>query len=116
MSHSWSGNVRELRNVVEFAIALADGPIVLAEDVSEALGSSRSLLPGACPPARERLVSVLECCGWNTALAAERLGVHRSNVYRMMARLGIAGPRRRHIPGSGFGLGRASAHLPGEVA
>jgi DNA-binding NtrC family response regulator len=33
MSHSWPGNVREMRNVVERAAALADGPTITRADL-----------------------------------------------------------------------------------
>jgi two-component system response regulator HydG len=98
VSHSWPGNVRELRNVVEFAIALADGSSVGSSEVSEALGASAALA-GSDERSfmRHRLVAVLAECGGDTARAAERLGLHRSNVYRMMRRLGVSTRQRRHL-------------------
>src|SRR4029077_16868588 len=33
MSHSWPGNVREMRNVVERASALSDGPVITRADL-----------------------------------------------------------------------------------
>jgi len=33
MSHSWPGNVREMRNVVERAAALSDGPVITRADL-----------------------------------------------------------------------------------
>ena len=38
---------------------------------------------------RRRLMDVLIECRTDTALAGERLGVHRGTVYRRMAQLGI---------------------------
>ena len=34
MSHTWAGNVRELRNVVERAGALSDGPVITRQDLT----------------------------------------------------------------------------------
>jgi DNA-binding NtrC family response regulator len=33
MSHPWPGNVREMRNVVERAAALSDGPVITRQDL-----------------------------------------------------------------------------------
>jgi DNA-binding NtrC family response regulator len=33
MTHSWAGNVREMRNVVERAAALSDGPVITRQDL-----------------------------------------------------------------------------------
>src|SRR5262249_56006119 len=33
MSHAWPGNVREMRNVVERAAALSDGPVITRADL-----------------------------------------------------------------------------------
>jgi DNA-binding NtrC family response regulator len=99
LNHAWPGNVRELRNVVEFAMALADGPIVRAAEVSEALGARASFAARDDRTwMRNHLVAVLADCGGDTARAAERLGLHRSNVYRLMRRLGIGTKQRRHVP------------------
>jgi DNA-binding NtrC family response regulator len=98
MSHTWPGNIRELRNVVEFAMALADGPIIGVTEVAEALGAHVSVAPRddwVCT--RQRLMSVLAECGGDTARVADHLGLHRSNVYRMMRRLGISTPRRQRL-------------------
>lgn len=34
MTHQWAGNVRELRNVVERACALSDGPVITRQDLT----------------------------------------------------------------------------------
>ena len=35
MPHSWPGNIRELRNVIERAVALCDGAVIRFEDLPE---------------------------------------------------------------------------------
>jgi DNA-binding NtrC family response regulator len=117
LSHTWPGNVRELRNIVEFAMALADGPIVGAAEVSEALGVRASVAPHSERASmRHHLVTVLADCGGDTARAAERLGMHRSNVYRMMRRLGIHTRQRRHLLVEPAADASPPAGLPGESA
>lgn len=100
--YDWPGNVRELRHVVERAVAFSGKSVVERGDVEAALrpagalhSSVRSIQPGDPfdTPARRRLLSVLEECGWDTARAASRLGIHRATIYRRMSRLGIITPR-----------------------
>jgi DNA-binding NtrC family response regulator len=98
MGHTWPGNIRELRNVVEFAMALAEGPVIGVAEITEALGAQ-----GSSPRRddrswmRQRLVSALAECDGDTTRVAHRLGLHRSNVYRLMRRLGICPPRRQRM-------------------
>lgn len=97
--HSWPGNVRELRNVVEFALRLADDEVVGPSDISRALdGHSRVVASDDLIWMRQQLVTVLADCDGDIARVAERLGLHLSNVYRRMRRLGIAPPKRRYVP------------------
>jgi DNA-binding NtrC family response regulator len=99
MDHQWPGNVRELRNVVEFAVRLADGGVVSAAEVSQALGGAGS---GASRDERgcmrQQLLTLLVDCDGDIARVSELLGLHSSNVYRRMQRLGITPPKRRHVP------------------
>lgn len=43
VAHSWPGNLRELRNVVERAVVLSRGRVIRKEDLSEAVGRSSGL-------------------------------------------------------------------------
>jgi two-component system response regulator PilR (NtrC family) len=45
MGHEWRGNVRELENVVERAVALASGPILSPADLSEGLLKQAQTIP-----------------------------------------------------------------------
>lgn len=99
MDHQWPGNVRELRNVVEFAVRLADGGVVGAADVAQALGGTGAVVSRddrACM--RHELLTLLVDCDGDIARVSELLGLHSSNVYRRMQRLGITPPKRRHVP------------------
>ena len=101
VAHAWPGNVRELRSVLKSVIALAEE----GDDVAPAeLPASvlRAQAPAAPPvlrseePASESLrdttrhaiAQALEACGQDVAQAARMLGVHRSTVYRYLARQG----------------------------
>jgi DNA-binding NtrC family response regulator len=60
LSYSWPGNIRELQNVVERAVAIyAEGPTVTEEEVLQALGSRSQEATGA--PLNLRQLEILKC-------------------------------------------------------
>lgn len=94
-AHEWTGHVRELRHVVECAIALSGRNMLGRDDVARAFGANGgSHTTASTDFARRRLVRALQHCDWDTARAAAQLGVHRATVYRHMKRYGIAAPQR----------------------
>ena len=103
MTADWNGNVRELRNAVERACVLADGGLLTERDVAPqsaaAAGADHELrAPRADPEpqhdgapllasAERGLVRrVLDECGGNKKAAAEKLGVSRRALYRLLHR------------------------------
>lgn len=91
--YRWPGNVRELRNVVERAAVLAPkgsiGIAVLAEAAPELLTEAEALAPGGSPlrraqPDRASLQNALLAAGGDRRLAAERLGVSRTTLWRWL--------------------------------
>jgi DNA-binding NtrC family response regulator/HAMP domain-containing protein len=87
LNYSWPGNVRELENTIEHAVVLAKAGQVESWDLPAALQSS---LPGTSPTLSQRegkaLLEILDECGWNKKLAAQRLGISRSTLYLMLKR------------------------------
>jgi len=99
LSHTWSGNVRELRNLMERLVYLTSGEKVEAEDLAFILS------PAATPPSlvdaglnlndathqfQQRYIEQsIERARGNVSQAAKNLGVHRSNLYRKMRQLGM---------------------------
>ena len=81
-ARDWPGNLRELANTLEVAIALADGAVIDLPDLPPA-----PLAPVAAP--QEGLSDILAACGGNMSLAARRLGVNRSTVLRRARREGL---------------------------
>jgi transcriptional regulator of acetoin/glycerol metabolism len=91
--HQWPGNLRELRNVLDYAAAVCSGNRIEPADLPDGLAANSA--PGspdaADTPARQ-LEALLRECRWNVTLAAARLGVARMTLYRRMKRLGVVSP------------------------
>ncbi len=100
LAHQWPGNVRELRNLMERLAYLSQGDKIDASDLEFILApevSTPSLLQ-----LRESLNEAtrqfqiqyiqhqIEAARGNMTDAAERLGMHRSNLYRKMRQLGMS--------------------------
>jgi transcriptional regulator with GAF, ATPase, and Fis domain len=90
LQHDFPGNVRELENVLEAAVALAAGPRIEADDISLAAGARHPRRASAEGPldevVRSHVLAVLERCGGSRAVAARTLGIDRSTLYRMLVR------------------------------
>jgi len=93
LDYPWPGNVRELENSIEHAVVLAKGSQLEAWDLPSALRHPTSSLP-LCMADQELnlLLNILEECGWNKKLAAQRLGISRSTVYAILRRHNISKP------------------------
>jgi len=99
LAHSWPGNVRELENVVERAVALAQGLIVEESDLPEKLAVPASVTNLAAQAdrltleetIRRHVIEILEQVHGNKSEAARVLGIPRRTLYRMLERYGPAG-------------------------
>ena len=96
--HDWPGNVRELKNVLAYAYAMGDGPILQVNDLPpELLDGVLGLAEPATPlrpserlsPEARRLLGVLEKAGGNKSKAAKLLGVSRVTLWRRLQALGL---------------------------
>ncbi|MHB8766706.1 MAG: sigma-54 interaction domain-containing protein, partial [Deferrisomatales bacterium] len=98
--YGWPGNVRELRSLMRQLAWQVQGVTIEAHHLPPALGLGRA--KAASGTLDEELVraeryaveAALEAAGGNRALAARTLGIHRTALYKKMARLGIR-PRGR---------------------
>jgi Nif-specific regulatory protein len=103
LRHDWPGNVRELRNLMERLAYLTQGESIDASDVAFIL-SPRGAASGATTPLglpladatfqfqSEYIHQAIEHAGGNMSQAANRLGLHRSNLYRKMRQLNMSVP------------------------
>jgi two-component system response regulator PilR (NtrC family) len=104
MAHPFSGNVRELENLLHRAVALSDGEELQVDFQSaqpSAEGDTKPPVPAAVPPdlqayldqqEREILVKALQETGFNRTAAAQRLGLSLRQIRYRIARLGIPLP------------------------
>jgi two-component system response regulator HydG len=98
VAHPWPGNVRQLENEIERAVAiLSPGGVLTSDTLSADLAGGRrgpatfSLKDEIRAVERSRIVAALEKCGWNKTHAARMLGdVSRPALVAKMKRLGIA--------------------------
>ncbi|WP_042880648.1 sigma-54-dependent Fis family transcriptional regulator [Cupriavidus necator] len=110
--HRWPGNLRELRNVLEYARAVCTGGYIEVHDlpdglsapaVSAALPEPAQVQPPAdapfdphqLPPEGMLLMQYLRASGWNLSAVARQIGISRMTLYRRMERYGIQSPNRR---------------------
>jgi len=88
--HTWIGNVRELRNVIERAVLLAEGDVVRSVDLPEdwAGATTRHEMASPGPLAtlqeaeRRHIAQVLTHTRGQIGEAAQILGVHRNTLAR----------------------------------
>jgi transcriptional regulator of acetoin/glycerol metabolism len=113
LHYSWPGNIRQLRNVLRYALAISDGQGIQAAHLPSDL---RNPNPAAAPAiglgttpehdaeqpplqgsARERanteLLRLLRKHKWNITAVAQEMDLSRTTVYRQMKRYNIADPR-----------------------
>lgn len=91
--HAWKGNIRELRNVLEKAVLMADGATLRPSDF---------ILQGAWEGQRKGdddfnleehekriMLKALKAFGNNKKLTAQKLGINRATLYNKMRKYGI---------------------------
>ena len=101
--YTWPGNVRELENTIERTLAVFDGPRVpleaLPEEVATLGGTRRSShalmsFREAVERARDRaaqeyLIALMREFAGNVTHAAERAGIERESLHRLLKRYGV---------------------------
>jgi DNA-binding NtrC family response regulator len=93
-AYAWPGNVRQLRNVIERAVLIAEGPVLRAEHLSpevlaatqEGDGSQGGFLP-LRELEREHIRRALEVTGGNLGDTARILGIHRNTLRQKLRQI-----------------------------
>jgi transcriptional regulator of acetoin/glycerol metabolism len=94
--HSWPYNVRELRDVVEQALAQSDGGRIRVENLPDAVRAAlesgprlAARRPPRAPPSRDELAALLSEHRGNIAAIARALDRHWTAVHRWLQRHGL---------------------------
>ncbi len=99
VGYSWPGNIRELQNVIERAVLLADGHAILPAHLPREIVGEE---PGEAPPKTESslwgyekamIIKALRDNGWNVTKAARALGISRDNLRYRVKKYQIEKPR-----------------------
>jgi len=98
MNYDFPGNVRELENIIERGVALANGSTIelahLPEDLKELSIKTFRKKEGKIPSLEEQEESyikwVLNESGGNKTLAAQVLGIDRVSLWRKLKKYGLA--------------------------
>lgn len=105
-NYSWPGNVRQLRNVIERMVVLADGDRLTIADIPDEITKVEAIIPtvttvapiantsSAAPTEKNAnsladaeknaILNALEKSGYNKTKAAERLGISRRTLHRKL--------------------------------
>jgi DNA-binding NtrC family response regulator len=95
----WHGNVRELENTIESALAFAPGPLLRAADLPAVRRADPAAASAAPPDDLPLSLAAYERCALERALretggdatkAARLLGIGRSTFYRRLAQHGLS--------------------------
>lgn len=109
VAHSWSGNLRELGNVVKRAVLLATGPRITSDCLPAMVLSGASFAPDrstnesapvvqradeglrgvAHQAERDAILQALERNGYNKSRTAEQLNIDRKTLYNKLKSYGL---------------------------
>jgi transcriptional regulator of acetoin/glycerol metabolism len=102
LAHSWPGNLREIRNVIEFASAVCRDNKITLIDLPEYLSVHPNGVPSVVTSFHDlslnsveasELIAHLRAARWNVTATANAMGISRMTLYRRMKRFGIEHPQ-----------------------
>jgi two-component system response regulator AtoC len=94
MTHPWTGNVRELANVLVEVVIRARGRVILLDDIDEVLATdlrTHEGLTGFSLPNMERdhIQRTLDQLGWNRTRTAKMLGISLPTLRKKIQKYGL---------------------------
>ena len=95
----WPGNARQLKNLVERGIAVAQGDYIMATDIGMMVTTEVSDVPqdslSLLDAEKRHITEVFHRCKGDANEAARVLGLSRSTFYHKLKKFGIAPPEGR---------------------
>ena len=90
----WPGNIRELKNVIEYSVAMSDSDIIsndliILNEAEHSLHKVKSLKDAKLEFERDYLVELLELTQGNVSRAAKLAGKYRADFYELMKKCGL---------------------------
>jgi two-component system, NtrC family, nitrogen regulation response regulator NtrX len=97
-AHSWPGNARELRNVIERMAILSPGEQITRDSIPVEIrvqrdGPKSTIQEARESAEREHILRALEESHWNVSGAARMLGMERTNLHKRIRALGLSRER-----------------------
>ncbi len=92
---AWPGNIRQLRNVVERVVMLAEHEVLRPEDLPPELhgldtaGGASSDVVSLRDLEKRHILRALRATGWNKTRAAQILGIDRKTLYAKIEEYGL---------------------------
>lgn len=87
--HYWSGNVRELQNVIERAVIMSEGTLMESRDLELQTPASNNASNPLEEAEEQTIRAALTRCGGNLSLVAKELGISRPTLYVKLKKYGI---------------------------
>ncbi|MFC2171926.1 sigma 54-interacting transcriptional regulator [Acidobacteriota bacterium] len=88
--YDWPGNVRDLQNVLEYAVSVCSGNTINLSDLPpQVLSSTIPKVESDDEDERTRILKVLEECHWRRNEVAQRLHMDRTTLWRKMKAYGL---------------------------
>lgn len=89
LKYSWPGNIRELKNVIEYSVAMTDSDIIskdliILDDSKPSIQEIKPLKDAKLDFEREYLMELLELTQGNVSKAAKLAGKYRADMYELM--------------------------------
>lgn len=101
MQHSFPGNIRELENIIEYAVLVCRKRWLEIEHLPDNLKTVSINGRLECPPSnglsvkdfeKQMILETLKQNNWNRTAAARQLGVHPTTLWRKIKRLNLSLP------------------------